>query len=304
MALSLLALVAWGWTAARAVGARWRDRGLPWDAERVGLATLVAVAVVFGVHSAVDWTWFVPANTAAALLAAGWVAGRGPLRERVLAARASGVAAPPPTLVTSSGGLWAPALPPPAPADPPALADVAGPGASPLTDADRRPGPRFAYASAGGAALVAALALAAAWTAYQPVRSLHAGDAAIDRVTRGELDAAADVAAIAHDRNPLSTEPLWQLAFIEQSRGRSDAAEFALQQAVALQPSSAEAWRRLGRFQLSVVAEPDAAVRSFRAAYFLDPRNPTSTSNLLEASRAAGNPAPTAPPAPPPEPAP
>jgi cytochrome c-type biogenesis protein CcmH/NrfG len=31
------------------------------------------------VHSSIDWTWFVPANAAAALLAAGWVAGRGPL---------------------------------------------------------------------------------------------------------------------------------------------------------------------------------------------------------------------------------
>ena len=34
--------------------------------------------LVFGVHSLVDWTWFVPANCAVALLAAGWVAGRGP----------------------------------------------------------------------------------------------------------------------------------------------------------------------------------------------------------------------------------
>ena len=75
MALSLLALGLWAWTAAHATGLRLRDRGLPWDAERVGLVTLVAVALVFGVSSAIDWTWFVPANAAAALLAAGWVAG-------------------------------------------------------------------------------------------------------------------------------------------------------------------------------------------------------------------------------------
>ena len=39
--------------------------------------------VVFGVHSAIDWTWFVPGNVVPALLLAGWVAGRGPLRARL-----------------------------------------------------------------------------------------------------------------------------------------------------------------------------------------------------------------------------
>jgi Flp pilus assembly protein TadD len=33
------------------------------------------------VHSFVDWTWFIPGCTAIALLCAGWVAGRGPLRQ-------------------------------------------------------------------------------------------------------------------------------------------------------------------------------------------------------------------------------
>jgi tetratricopeptide (TPR) repeat protein len=50
--------------------------------------------LVFGVHSFIDWTWFVPANAAVALLAAGWVAGRGPLgREPSTGARATGRAA-------------------------------------------------------------------------------------------------------------------------------------------------------------------------------------------------------------------
>ena len=38
------------------------------------------MAIVFGVHSAIDWTWFVPAVAMTGLFAAGWVAGRGPLR--------------------------------------------------------------------------------------------------------------------------------------------------------------------------------------------------------------------------------
>jgi len=123
---------------------------------------------------------------------------------------------------------------------------------------------------------------------FQPVRSVHAGDAAIDRLEQGGLDAAASIAAIAHDRNPLSPEPLWELAYIEQQRGRLANAERALEQAVEVMPASAEAWRRLGRFQLSSLNEPADALRSFQAAYYLDPRNPQSQSDFLEAKRAAG----------------
>ena len=32
------------------------------------MATLLAICVVFGVHSFVDWTWFVPGNAVLALL--------------------------------------------------------------------------------------------------------------------------------------------------------------------------------------------------------------------------------------------
>jgi hypothetical protein len=49
------------------------------DPERAGLLTLLAIAVTFGVHSAIDWTWFVPGVAVPALVCAGWVAGRGPL---------------------------------------------------------------------------------------------------------------------------------------------------------------------------------------------------------------------------------
>ncbi len=39
---------------------------------------MLAVVITFGVHSAVDWTWFVPGTAVPALLCAGWLAGRGP----------------------------------------------------------------------------------------------------------------------------------------------------------------------------------------------------------------------------------
>jgi hypothetical protein len=66
----------WLIAATSAIG---RRRGLPHTPERIGLLTLLTVVVIFGVHSFVDWTWFVPGNAVMALLCAGWLAGRGPL---------------------------------------------------------------------------------------------------------------------------------------------------------------------------------------------------------------------------------
>jgi len=79
LAISLALLVVWLASAAAATGLWPRARTRSYSPERVGLLTLVAIALTFGVHSLIDWTWFVPANAVVALLAAGWVAGRGPL---------------------------------------------------------------------------------------------------------------------------------------------------------------------------------------------------------------------------------
>ena len=70
LAVSLALLVAWLLSAARATGLGRRDRGLPMDAERVGLLTLTAVVVTFGAHSLIDWTWLVPGTAVAALVCA------------------------------------------------------------------------------------------------------------------------------------------------------------------------------------------------------------------------------------------
>lgn len=105
MAISAALLVAWLGAAARATGLRPRRRWLAWalaalhprrqrpprpeerpplpmTAERIGLLTLAATAVAFGVHSTVDWTWFIPGTALTGLLCAAWVAGRGPLDTR------------------------------------------------------------------------------------------------------------------------------------------------------------------------------------------------------------------------------
>jgi tetratricopeptide (TPR) repeat protein len=136
------------------------------------------------------------------------------------------------------------------------------------------------------AALVTVLALLASWTAYQPVRSLHAGDEALQRLDQGAFEPAASIAQIAVDRNPLSVDPLFELAAIQQARGQTPLAEAALERAVQVQPASAEAWRRLGRFRLSALSAPRRALEAFEAAYFLDPQNPVSWTDVIVAARA------------------
>ena len=73
VALSLALLVAWGLAVRRTLRA-------PGAAgERAGLITLLTVALIFGIHSTIDWTWFIPGVAVPALLCAGWLVGRGPL---------------------------------------------------------------------------------------------------------------------------------------------------------------------------------------------------------------------------------
>jgi tetratricopeptide (TPR) repeat protein len=78
LAVVLALMAAWLAAAARAVGALRRRRPRPeWTAERAGLCALSLCAIAFGLHSLIDWIWFVPGPTAVALTAAGFVAGRG-----------------------------------------------------------------------------------------------------------------------------------------------------------------------------------------------------------------------------------
>jgi O-Antigen ligase len=50
-----------------------------WDSDRMGLVALTLAAIAFGLQSIIDWTWFIPGPAVLALVAAGYVAGRGPL---------------------------------------------------------------------------------------------------------------------------------------------------------------------------------------------------------------------------------
>lgn len=240
LAISLFAAGAWLVTAAGTVGARRKDKGLRWDAERVGVATLAVVVIVFAVHSAFDWTWFVPANALPAMICAGWVASRSTLRERF--------------------GEPAPEAPPP-----------------------RAP----VQARAALAGLILLIALVASWSALQPIRALHAQDAALARLETGQLPQAASIAKIAHERNPLSVDPLFELAAIEQARGNDKEALRVLGDAIDLEPANPETWRRLGQAQMDI-GDAKSALSSFRAAYYLDPRSLRSVSDVVVAARAAG----------------
>ncbi len=91
LVLSLALLGAWCLAGARTLELTWprrasAERAPPdpaWESERAGLVALLAVLVTFGVHSLIDWTWFIPGNAVPALACAGWLAGRGPVSERV-----------------------------------------------------------------------------------------------------------------------------------------------------------------------------------------------------------------------------
>ncbi len=73
--------------------------------ERAGLLTLLCVVIAFGVHSAIDWTWFVPGVAIPALVCAGWLAGRGPLAAPIgLAPKRRRLTRSPALVLAATGG--------------------------------------------------------------------------------------------------------------------------------------------------------------------------------------------------------
>ncbi len=84
--LSLVLFGAWITATLGAAGLRRRSATPVGPSERAGLITLATVVVVFGVHSLVDWTWFIPGTALPAMLCAGWLIGREPGAPRGLRA--------------------------------------------------------------------------------------------------------------------------------------------------------------------------------------------------------------------------
>jgi hypothetical protein len=119
-----------------------------------------------------------------------------------------------------------------------------------------------------GAALVALCVLASFSAPRIADRAVRASTRALDE---GDFDRARDRALWGRFLNPLSVEPLYALARLEERRGVLRAAERRYVQAVELQPDNPETWYALGLFEFEARARMCAAYTFLNEAYTLDP---------------------------------
>jgi tetratricopeptide (TPR) repeat protein len=122
---------------------------------------------------------------------------------------------------------------------------------------------------AGLAAAIVALALVAAWAAWQPERSAETSEHALTLLARKPA-AARSAARSAVSEDPLSIQALQYLAAVQQDTGEHARATATLQKAVHLQPANPQAWAALGELDLHL-GHYEEAVREFRAAAYLNP---------------------------------
>ena len=198
------------------------------------------MVIVFGVHSLIDWTWFVPGNVVPALLCVGWIAGRGPATEPL---------------------------------------GVRRPWRERLSTVPQRP------VAAVAAAAAIAVAIVAGWTTWQPQGSVNAANDALEALEAGHVPQARADIRRARDGDPLSTNPIYAGATVELAAGNERGARRLMEQAVRMQPATAEPWLRLAQFELDH-DRPGAALNRIGPALYLDPRSATVQATWLEASRA------------------
>ena len=239
-----------------------RERELTrYTPERIGMLSMLCVVVVFGVHSLIDWTWYVPGDACVALLCAGWLAGRGPLSA-------------------------APAAP--AHAVERRRRDGARRRAA---DSRRRGGSGADRATLrlllAGAAIVAALL--AAWSQWQPQRSEDARQQADALLEANDPRAASAARDAAVARDPLSVEALFTLANVQQVAGQPALAQATLERAVRLQPSNPQTWLELGRYDL-VAAGPRGRGEGAAGGDLPQPRVDRARSDRRRRARSDRNP--------------
>jgi hypothetical protein len=250
----------------------WRSEPRAYTPERIGLLSMLCIVVTFGVHSFVDWTWYVPGDALVGLLCAGWLAGRGPLPQ---------------------GNLLAPAGSPQTIAVAPSMSGngslAAGSSNASRADPNAGSGPhrpaKIEPIRVAIAVLVVVGWLLAAWTEWQPQRSVDASEQALVLLRRNPV-AALSAAQAAVRRDPLSATALFRLAAVQHETGQSALARATLQKAVRMQPSNPETWSTLGEYDLH--SNSTAAVRELRAAVYLDPQSVPLQNVYVEALRAAG----------------
>jgi hypothetical protein len=255
----------------------WRHSPAAYTPERVGMLTMLSIVIVFGIHSFADWTWYVPGDALVALLCAGWLAGRGalPAGNRQVPAGTPASATP----SSSAAGS----------------ASFAGEDAGGSTDAHppidghtrwRLPSAReLGPVRVGIAVAVVAGALLAAWTEWQPQRSVDASERALVLLPRNPVAARA-AAQAGVDRDPLSAQALFTLSAIQHATGQSALARATLQKAVQMQPSNPQTWLTLGQYDMT--ADPREAVNELRAAVYLDPESIPIQNAYVQALRLTG----------------
>ena len=243
----LLLLAAWLAAPARATGLWprrwWRAPDTPrppWTSERAALVALALAAVAYGVQSATDWTWFVPGLTVAALLAAGFVAGRGPL------APVNGAAARQTVVPATSGHSAAATVDP---------------------SSTRRATPARLLACA----TVALIAVLCGWSIWQPVVADRAMARSYDRLADGDPLGALHEASDARDLDPRSIDPHSAMALALADLDRNRAAVAVLRRAAADRPRDPDPWLQIAELQLDGRDSPRLALLAVEQAFARDP---------------------------------
>jgi hypothetical protein len=265
----------WGtWRDIR-TGARpgWRSVAEPYTPERIGMLSMLCVVVVFGVHSFVDWTWYVPGDAFVALLCAGWLAGRGPLSAW---AGGTGHAREWPSVGTAGAAASAQIFDlqavETAPTNAVVPAGAPTPGERRASTGVRKPRSwrEISPMRVGVATAAVIAALLAAWSQWQPQRSVQASQEALNLLATNPRAALA-AAQTGVARDPLSAQALIALATVQQDTGQPALAQATLQRAVRLQPSNPQTWLALARHDLA--NQPAAALKELQAAVYLNPES-------------------------------
>jgi tetratricopeptide (TPR) repeat protein len=138
----------------------------------------------------------------------------------------------------------------------------------------------------GAAGLVLAFALLSGLAMAQPWRAQQKGEDALSLAQAGDFAAARAATEKAKDVNPLSAEPYFERAAVEDAADNDRGAVAELERAVQVVPADPEAWRRLGDYYLAPLSEPDQALPILRGALFLDPLSDEARGSYLAALRA------------------
>jgi hypothetical protein len=279
----------------------WRHVPMPYTPERIGMLSMLCLVVVFGIHSLVDWTWYVPGDACVALLCAGWLAGRGPLRTP---AAGEHVGDPATAADADADGATLPAGAPDGAGEDNSYGGESPPGRLRLPTRAEWSGRLGDPRTAGVACAAVIAALLAAWSQWQPQRSVEAQQEALALLARRPSEAE-PAAQRAVRIDPVSVQALFTLSAVQQARGETALARATLQRAVRLQPSNPQVWASLGEFNLS--SDPQSALNELRAAIYLNPESIapeaiaegnqeaiTLQNNYILALRAASRPAPVA----------